>query len=67
MGEWIILTVTAGLFLGGVFVRKLDSLVTIHIEWGLVRLEFKQPPRTAKKPVEAKPPRQLKQVKRLPR
>ena len=57
-------------------IRKLDSLTFAHLEWRLVQLKFAEPRRKTKKPIDAKAPRavkasrvprQLKQVKSIPR
>ena len=66
MGEWTILVSALAAFYIP-FVRKLESLELVHLEWGLVQLKFTKPQRKVKQPTPAKVPKQLKQVRRLPR
>ena len=47
----------------GVFVKKVNQISLVHVEWGLVRLEFNpehKKPERATKP--AKPPKQINDI-----
>ncbi len=66
MGEWTIIVAALAAFYIP-FVRKLDSLELVHLEWGLVLLKFTKPQKKVKQPTPAKVQKQLKQVRQLPR
>jgi hypothetical protein len=45
----------------GVLLKKINNVRTVHVEWGLLRLEFGPEPKDAKRqPRSLKQPRQIR-------